>query len=273
MSPREVELAVRTCPGPNVSDRNRSLNHEIWSLERNHDSVMIMGNLVIYTSSDAIGTIVMDDGKVNALSLQMLAELNVALDRAEADKVAVVLTGRQGIFSAGFDLRVLRGGGTDAYDMLRGGFALAVRMLTFPTPVVVACTGHAIAMASFLLLSADYRIGTSGAFRIGANEVAIGLTMPLAAIEICRARLNPQHFNRSIINAEIYDPAGAVEAGFLDRAVSEADLIAEARETARALATLDMTAHAATKIRARAQAMSAIREAIVEDDAFLRTLA
>ena len=175
-----------------------------------------MGELVSYNGADGVGTITMDDGKVNALSLHMLAELNGALDRAEADAVPVVVQGRVGTFSAGFDLRVLRGGGSDAYDMLRGGFALSVRLLTFPAPVVIACTGHAIAMASFLLLSGDYRLGTSGAFRIGANEVAIGLTMPLAAVEICRARLSPSHFNRSVINAEMYDPAGAVEAGFLD---------------------------------------------------------
>jgi len=232
-----------------------------------------MGDLVAYDRSDAISTITMDDGKVNALSLEMLAELGAALDRAEADMVAVVLAGRAGTLSAGFDLRVLRGGGSDAFDMLMGGFALSVRMLTFPTPVVVACTGHAIAMASFLLLSADYRIGAAGPFRIGANEVAIGLTMPLAAVEICRARLAPAHFNRSVVNAEMYGPAGAVEAGFLDRVVDEADLVAAAQEAARALATLDMTAHAATKLRARAQALSAIRSAVEEDEAFLRTLA
>src|ERR1700722_1128745 len=231
-----------------------------------------MGELVSYNGADGVGTITMDDGKVNALSLHMLAELNGALDRAEADAVPVVVQGRVGTFSAGFDLRVLRGGGSDAYDMLRGGFALSVRLLTFPAPVVIACTGHAIAMASFLLLSGDYRLGTSGAFRIGANEVAIGLTMPLAAVEICRARLSPSHFNRSVINAEMYDPAGAVEAGFLDRVVSEADLGAEEQEGERTLGTLDMTAHAATKLRARAQGLAAIRQGVEDDDAFLRTL-
>jgi enoyl-CoA hydratase len=157
--------------------------------------------------------------------------------------------------------------------MLHDGFALAVRLLTFPTPVVVACTGHAIAMASFILASADYRIGAAGAYRIGANEVAIGLTMPLAAIEICRARLNTAHFNRSVINAEMYDPDGAVAAGFLDQVVGEAELGATTEETARALSTLNMSAHGATKLRTRAQALTAIREAIEEDEEFLRTLA
>ncbi len=133
----------------------------------------------------------MDDGKVNVLSIPMLGEINAALDQAESAGAVVVLTGRDGRFSGGFDLAVLRAGGPDALTMLRGGFDLAERLLTFPTPVVVACSGHAIAMAAFLLLSGDYRIGAAGPFKITANEVAIGLPMPMAAIEICRQRLTP----------------------------------------------------------------------------------
>ena len=150
-----------------------------------------MGTLVSYQLEDSIATIAMDDGKVNALSLQMLTELNAALDRASADRAVVVLTGRDGIFSAGFDLTVLRAGGSDASAMLRAGFALAKRMLSFPTPVLIACTGHAVAMGVFLLLSGDYRVGAGGPYKITANEVAIGLTMPRAAVEICRQRLTP----------------------------------------------------------------------------------
>ena len=136
--------------------------------------------MVGYELHDSVATITMDDGKVNALSVRMLGTLGEALDRAETDRAIVVLTGRPGIFSAGFDLQVLRAGGADAVQMLKAGFELAERLLSFPTPVVVACSGHAIAMGSFLVLSADYRVGVSGEFRITANEVAIGLTMPRA---------------------------------------------------------------------------------------------
>src|SRR5712671_4161796 len=105
-----------------------------------------MGALVTYSFEDAIATITMDDGKVNALSLAMLTELGEAFDHAEADGAVVVLTGREGRFSAGFDLGVLRAGGDDAWAMLRAGFELSARLLAFPTPVVIACPGHAIAM-------------------------------------------------------------------------------------------------------------------------------
>ena len=229
-----------------------------------------MSDFVAYKLEHPICTITLDDGKVNCLSPQMLAEVNAALDRAEKDRAAVVLAGRKGKFSAGFDLAVIGRGGSDAVDMLINGFRLAERLLSFPMPVVIACTGHALAMGSFLLLSADYRIGADGAHKLGANEVAIGMTMPRFGVEICRQRLAPAHFHRAVICAEIYSPAGAVEAGFLDQIVPEDDLITAARDKATALAALSMPAHTATKLRARDKALQAVREAIEADEADLR---
>ena len=229
-----------------------------------------MGELVSYRLADAVATITMDDGKVNALSLQMLGELNAALDRAEADQAVVVLTGREGRFSAGFDLAVLRAGGTDSLDMLRAGFELAARLLAFPMPVVIACPGHAIAMGVFVVLSGDYRIGAAGPFKITANEVAIGLPMPGAAVEICRQRLAPAHFNRAVTLAEVYSPDDAVAAGFLDRVVPADELQGAARDTALELAKLNRHAYAASKLTARKPALDAIRAAIDADGGGLR---
>jgi enoyl-CoA hydratase len=229
-----------------------------------------MSNLVTYRLEDSVATITLDDGKANVLSLRMLGEINSALDQAAEDQAVVVLSGREGRFSGGFDLAVLRAGGTDALDMLRGGFELAERLLSFPTPVVIACTGHAIAMGVFLLLSGDYRVGTAGPFKITANEVAIGLTMPRAAVEICRQRLAPAHYNRAVILSEVYSPDDAVAAGFLDRVVAADELHDVARSTAIELTKLDMNAHAATKLRTRDHALQAIRAGIEADDADLR---
>ena len=229
-----------------------------------------MSDIVAYKLEQPICTITLDDGKVNCLSPQMLDEINAALDQAEKDGAAVVLAGRPGKFSAGFDLAVVGRGGNEAVDMLIGGFRLAERLLSFPMPVVIACTGHALAMGSFLLLSVDYRIGADGAHKIGANEVSIGMTMPRFGVEICRQRLAPAHFHRAVITAEIYSPAGAIEAGFLDEVVPEDELIAVARDKATALAGLSMPAHTATKLRARETALQAVREAIEADEAELR---
>jgi len=226
--------------------------------------------LLVYELTGAVATITMDDGKVNCLSPAMLHDLGLALDRAASDEAIVVLTGRPGQFSAGFDLAVLRPGGEPAHRMFRAGFELAERLLSCPRPVVVACSGHAVGMGAFLLLAADLRIGAEGPFRITAPEVAIGLTMPQAALVLCRDRLTPAAFNRAMVAAEVYSPATAVAAGFLDRAVPEPDLMTAARDAADALGRLDLAAHAATKARARRDLLAALREGIEADQAGLR---
>ena len=149
--------------------------------------------------------------------------------------------------------------------LLRSGFELARRILSFPTPVAVACSGHAVAMGVFLLLSGDYRVGATGPYKITANEVAIGLTLPRTAVEICRQRLSPAHFNRATILAEVFSPVDAISAGFLDRAVEPSMLPEAVQDVAAQLVNLDMAAHAATKLRARELALNAIHQAIEAD--------
>jgi enoyl-CoA hydratase len=146
--------------------------------------------------------------------------------------------------------------------MVRGGFELAHRVLGFPLPVVMACTGHAIAMGTFLLLSGDYRIGAAGPYKLVANEVAIGLTFPRVGIEILRQRLTPAAFNRAAMLAETFSPDDAVLAGFLDRVVAPTEVGAAARDAAIQFAALDLAAHSGTKAIARAATLEAMRASI-----------
>jgi enoyl-CoA hydratase len=224
-----------------------------------------METRVSYRFDGGIATITMDDGKVNALSPAMLADLDAAFDRAETDGAVVLLTGRERVFSAGFDLTVLRAGGPEALGMVRSGFLLAARVLSYPRPVVIACPGHAVAMGVFLLQSGDYRVGAAGSFRLVANEVALGLTMPRPALEILRHRLTPAAFNRAVLLAEPFSPDNAVAAGFLDQVVEPERLDQTARTTAEAWLTLNMDAHAATKQRLREQQLNAIKAGIDAD--------
>jgi enoyl-CoA hydratase len=217
---------------------------------------------VSYRCDSGIATVVMDDGKVNALSPAMIADIGAAFERAEHEASVVVLAGRDGVFSAGFDLKTLRGGGPQSAEMLRAGFELAYRMLSFPRPIVGACTGHAIAMGAFLLLSTDLAIGEAGAdHTIRANEVAIGLPVPAPAIEICRVKLTPSALHRALVLAEPFNGQSAVAAGFLD-ALTERGVLGEAHETAARLASLDLGAVAATKLRLRDERLRALRAAI-----------
>ena len=215
--------------------------------------------------ADSMSVITMDDGKANALSPSMFVALNGCLDQAEAAGGPVVLLGREGRFSGGFDLKVLGGGGEDAKALLRAGFELSHRLLSFPTPVVIGCTGHAIAMGVFVLLSADYRVGASGSFKLAATETALGMTMPYAAIEICKQRLTPAEYSRAVLLSQSYTPEQAVVAGILDAIVPVDDVESSAIEVATQLATLNMRAHAASKMRIRAASLAAIKAAINQD--------
>jgi enoyl-CoA hydratase len=222
-----------------------------------------MTRLVSYElrSDTGVALLTMDDGKVNAMSTPMLKALHAAFDRAEADGAVVLLTGRPGIFSAGFDMKVFPLGPEPTLEMMRLGATLAERVLSFPFPVVTACNGHAYPMGAFLMLAADRRVGCRGPYRIGLNEVAISMTLPLFAIEIARQRLAPAYFHRCV-TGDLYAPDEAVVAGFLDEVVAPEDLAARSLTIAEGLAEIDLASHAATKQRIRASALAALREAI-----------
>src|SRR6185369_5134785 len=225
-----------------------------------------MAELVTYERSGRRARIRMNDGKVNVMNAAMLSALHGAFDRAAADNAVAILSGRDTMFSAGFDVKVIGSGVIeDIRTMLSLGAELALKILSFPTPVITVTTGHAYPMGAFLMLAADWRIGAEGAWRIGMNEVQIGLTVPHFALEIARQRLTPAYFSRTAITGEMFGPEEARTAGFLD-VVTPIDGLASAVAAAvERLERLDAVAHAATKLRARAGAIAAIRSAIDEE--------
>jgi enoyl-CoA hydratase len=224
--------------------------------------VPLVADLVTITHADGISTITMDDGKVNVFSIPLLESLHAAFDEAEPQETVVVLTGRPGYFSAGFDLNVLRGGPEDAVTLLRLGATLAERILAFPAPVLAACSGHAFPAGAFLLMASDARIGVEGPFKLGLNEVRIGLTLPWFAIALARHRLAPSWFDRATVTGTLFDPHDAREAGLLDLVVAPEDLAEVSGSVARELAEVDRRAHAATKLRVRQRVLSELHEAI-----------
>lgn len=224
-----------------------------------------MSNLVTYSLDDGIATLTLNNGKVNAFSHELIAQFNQALDQGEADNAIVIVTGQPGILSGGYDLKVMMSGPQAAIELVAAGSTLARRMLSHPQPIIIACPGHAIAKGAFVLLSADYRIGVEGPFSIGLNEVKIGMTMHHAGIALARDRLTKPAFQRSVINAEIFTPQGAVAAGFLDQVVASDELMNAAREMAQQLKKINMTAHKNTKRKVRKELLDALDAAIVLD--------
>ena len=221
-----------------------------------------MTDSVTYTPSDLVSTIAMDDGRVNVFSIPVLRSLHQAFDRGESDHTVVLLKGRPGCFTAGFDLKTLSGPRQDAVTLLRLGATLAERILSFPAPVVIACTGHAFPAGAFLLMAADARVGAEGPFKLGLNEVRIGLTLPWFATVLARHRLSPAQFDHAAVTGEMVVPQAAREAGLLDRVVPPDELESVALDIARDLASVDRTAHAATKLRVRRPVLTELRASI-----------
>lgn len=221
---------------------------------------------VTYQLEEHVAVVTLDDGKANALSHQALDALGEALDRADADHGAraVLLAGRPGRFSAGFDLATMTAGPEEMRSLVAAGARLIARLLLEPLPVVAACSGHALAAGALLLLACDHRIGIRGEFKIGLNESAIGMALPVWAVELARYRMPPSALDR-IILGEVGGPEEACAAGFLDGLVDPDRLLEEATAVASRLSALRTGAVAATKMRLRRQVVDRMLDGIDED--------
>lgn len=224
---------------------------------------------VRYELQDSVAVIRLDDGKANALSPGVIDALRESLERAEKDVATVLLVGRPGRFSAGFDLNVMRQGGDALRSLVTAGAELALRIFGFPRPVVAACTGHAIAMGAIVLLAADHRVGARGEFKLGLNEVALGMTLPLFGVELARHRISRRHLTRAVLASEMYAPDTAVDAGFLDRVVEPGAVYDEALSEAHRLSQLGTGAFRNTKHALRETTIAHIRETLEADMARL----
>jgi enoyl-CoA hydratase len=210
--------------------------------------------------SETVAILRFDDGKANAVSHVFLDDINIGLDRAQQEARAVVLRGRQGIFSAGFDLAEFKKGPEATVALARRGLELLVRLYSLPLPLVAACSGHGIAMGAFILLACDTRIGIRGDFRISMPETAIGMDLPPPIMALTASRLSKRHLTRAAIQAEVYSPEAAIDAGFLDEVVAAEELDARALAVATRLGELPQKYYARNKLATRAEALAAMRD-------------
>jgi enoyl-CoA hydratase len=222
-----------------------------------------------YTLENKTAIVTMDDGKANALSKDMIDALTSALARAEQEANAVILAGRAERFCAGFDLRVMMSGPANAVELLKAGSKLLLSLYRTPLPLIIACTGHALAGGALVVLTGDYRIGASGAFKIGLNEVQIGLPVPALAMELARDRLSKRALHHATLGAQIYDPAGALEVGYLDAVVAPDEVLNRAKAEATRLGAYGRMPYRATKERLRGATIATIEGSLERDLAAL----
>lgn len=226
----------------------------------------MQSDILTYELEGTTAIVRMDDGKANALSKAMLEALGEALARAEKEASALVLVGRPDRFCAGFDLKVMMASPESAVALLRQGAELLMKFYGSPMPIVMACTGHALAGGALLLLTGDVRIGAEGPFRLGLNEVSIGLPVPILAMELARDRLEKTELGHATLSARIYDPKEGARVGYLDATGPTADaVLTRAKEEAARLGAYPRTAYAATKTRLRKKTIEHILATLEED--------
>ena len=186
-----------------------------------------MTSPVTLSASSSVVVITMDDGKVNAFGDTLIDALNDALDEAlgTARTRAVVLAGREGVFSGGFDLGVLASGGPAAGALVERGGHLLTRLVDSPVPIVAAATGHAVALGAVVMLACHYRVAADADVRVGLNEVAIGMPLPSMVVELAEQRLDRARRLEAMLLARLWTPREAVAVGFADEVVAPGDVI------------------------------------------------
>ncbi|MCZ7536387.1 MAG: crotonase/enoyl-CoA hydratase family protein [Acidimicrobiia bacterium] len=225
-------------------------------------------SVVTYEVRERIATARISNGKANVISPEVVGLLDDCLSRAEGagdDVGALVVTGTPGFLSGGFDLGVMMSSPEAAGRLVSAGGSLFARIYASPVPVIVACTGHAVAAGALLLLAADARIGADGAYKIGLIETAKGMVLPRWAVELAEERLCTGHRQAATVGARMYDPRGAAEAGFLDSVVPAEECLQAAVEEAGRWAALPRNAYAGQVVVNRGARLARLEEALAAD--------
>ena len=218
-----------------------------------------------YDKNNNIVTLTFDDGKANVVGPEFLTNINACLDRAEAEKAgAVILCGREGMFSGGFDLAEFQKGPEAGLAMVQRGFELLIRLYSFPLPLVAACTGHGVAMGAFIIMACDTRIGCQGKFKMSLPETAIGMQLPPLLVELATSRISIRHITRVVLQSEAYAPTAAVDAGFIDEVVEADQLMVRAMEAAEQLSQLPQAQYAENKLSVRARHLQVMKDSLAQ---------
>ena len=215
-----------------------------------------------YQLKDDIAFINIDDGKANAMNHEFIDGMNAAFDKAEAEAKAIIIHGREGMLSAGFDLKALAKGGDQAAQMLEKGMALMTRMYALPLPVITMCEGHAIGMGAFILMASDNRIGADTEYTVNLPETAIGMPFTPVLMSLIKDRIVNTEQTIAVVQSKKYTPAEAVQAGFLDQLVPADKLLDSAIALAKQLSELPKALYKANKLDLRGDRLEVMRASL-----------
>ncbi|MFY9265157.1 MAG: crotonase/enoyl-CoA hydratase family protein [Solirubrobacterales bacterium] len=221
-----------------------------------------MSGALTYEVRDNVAWIEFDDGGPNALKTEVFNAYFDSLDSAEADDAvgAVVIAGREGFFSAGMDLKWMESAGREELGTIGPNLArLAHRIVIFPKPVIAAVEGHAIAGGAVVLLACDRSVGATGSYKVGLNEVALGIPFGGFALTLARLHLTPTAFGSALLHGELHRPDRAHALGYLDELADPAAVRSRAGEIAARAATLNVSAYRIAKQAMRGEVAERIR--------------
>lgn len=221
--------------------------------------------MINYEMNGDVAILQMDDGKANVFSKAMSQSLSELLSRAETEAKATVLTGREGQFSAGYDLSVMQSGDPIAMaEMVIAGFEVLCQFAKHPQPLIAACNGNAMGIGAFLLLTADTRLAIDQESKICLPETKAGMKFPGILVAAAQGRLNPAKYVEAALQSKTYNPTTAVEAGFIDHVVPAAEFDATVMATATALAQLPTQAYGRNKADLQANKLNAMTASLAE---------
>lgn len=202
----------------------------------------------------------MDRPPANALNRELVEKLLAALETARMDGArAIILTGRPGMFSGGLDVPDLLSLDRRQVETFWGlFFALNRQLAASPVPVIAAVSGHAPAGGAVLALQCDYRIGVAGKFRIGLNEVQVGLPVPGTILLALEEVVGPRVARRMATCGQLLSMDEALGVGLLDELVEPAELLAAALARANELLALPPVAMNTTRLAGKARLIEAL---------------
>ena len=228
-------------------------------------SIIMTEKIATLKKEGNISAITLDDGKANVFSPEMSKQINECLDEVATEEGCLIITGREGMFSGGLDLKIIQSGDIDhIQEMSFSAFKLLARIFSFPRPVIAACSGHAVALGTFLLCCCDYRVGVKGEFMLGANEMRTNMVIPTPILELIKFRVSNAHKYRAVLGAEMYSLEASQAAGLIDEVVDPESLMTAVSEKAQDLATMGHPSYSMTKELFIAEPMSKINAAMEE---------
>ena len=218
-------------------------------------------NTIKVNIKDKIAVLSLNRGKSNAINAEMVAELNQMVKNIENDDsiAGLILTGKDGFFSAGLDLIELYNYDEETIKNFWIDFLnLVTRLVSFKKPMIAAISGHSPAGGCVLALCCDYRIMAQGKFIIGLNEVPVGIIIPESIFHLYSFWLGQANAYRFLLEGKLMHTQQALSTGLIDEVVNPESILHAAERKMLTYIKLERNAWQQSKKNMRAELLKKV---------------